>query len=245
MAAKDQGRAFELVSLSPASNFWIGSGQYLSFAEYRFALKARCNLLPVKTEVARMGRGSGNKTCPKCHRQPETLAHVLNACPVSQGLMRSRHNGIMERIKRAIAGQGGQLLLDQKIPDSLAQLLRTDIVHIKENSITIVNVTVPIKSGVKGFEASRGEKESKYSDLVQWAKTKYTSVNFGSLIVGSLGSWDPANEETLRLLGISKNYATLFLEALLCGCDKRIIEYLEGSQQPEHAIMTLITQSTL
>lgn len=52
VAAKNQGRAFELVSLSPASNFWIGSGHYLSFAEYRFALKARCNLLPVKTVVA-------------------------------------------------------------------------------------------------------------------------------------------------------------------------------------------------
>ena len=217
VSTKDQGRAFELVSLSPASNFWIGSGQYLSFAEYRFALRARCNLLPVKTVVARIGRGDGDKICPKCHQQPESLAHVLNACPVSQGLMRSRHNLIAERVKKAITSQGGQLLLDQNIPDSPGQL-HPDIVHIKDNSITIVDVTVPIESGIRAFEVARGEKENKYSDLVQWAKTKYTTVKFESLIVCSLGSWDPANEETLRLLGIGTNYAILFRK--LCCIDK-------------------------
>ena len=40
LKSKDQGRAFHQVHMSPASNHWIQSGAFTSFAEYRFAVKA-------------------------------------------------------------------------------------------------------------------------------------------------------------------------------------------------------------
>ena len=39
-AAEDQGRVFRVTSLDDASNHWITTGKYISFQDYRFALKA-------------------------------------------------------------------------------------------------------------------------------------------------------------------------------------------------------------
>ena len=72
---KDQGRVFSLISKSPASNHWVGTGNFTSFAAYRFGIKARCNLLPTRTVIKRQGR-TVDVTCPKCSQQPETLAQV-------------------------------------------------------------------------------------------------------------------------------------------------------------------------
>ncbi len=56
LSAQDQGKVFNLASVSPISNYWLHSGHYVSFAEYRFGIKARCNLLPVRSVLARIGR---------------------------------------------------------------------------------------------------------------------------------------------------------------------------------------------
>ncbi len=73
LSCSDQGRSYHAISLHPASS------NYVSFAEYKFALQARLNLLPVKT-VAKRLRRVRDTTCPKCCSQPESLGHVSNAC---------------------------------------------------------------------------------------------------------------------------------------------------------------------
>ena len=207
--APDQGRAFPLISKSPASNHWVGTGHYTSFSAYRFAMKARCNLLPVRTVLRRAGK-TNNTTAP------ETLAHVLNACTPNTNLMRSRHNIILDRLKKATSKEIGTVFIDQAIPEAPG-ILRPDLVAKTDTSITIVDVTIPIESDPEAFIEARQEKIDKYSDLIQWAKTKYARVNFGVLVVGSLGSWDPENEETLKILGIGHKYAVLFRK--LCCSD--------------------------
>jgi hypothetical protein len=221
--AQDQGRVFPLVSLSPASNSWIGSGKYMSFAQYRFGIKARCNLLPVRTVAARMQRNrpspqSQDVSCRVCSQEPETLGHVLNACSPNVGLYRQRHNQIVERIRKAVASRPNTTtLIDQKIPGSSVPL-RPDVTLIEDNKITIVDVTIPFESGPDAFEKARAEKDTKYSDLLSWARTKYSDATYSSLIVGSLGSWDPANEDTLKHLKIGKNYAKLFRQLCCIDC---------------------------
>lgn len=224
IAAPDQGRAFSLISKSPASSHWVNTGQYTSFAAYRFGMKARCNLLPTRT-VLKRSKLTNNTTCPKCHQQPETLAHVLNACTPNAGLMRARHNSILSRLQKATHKDLGTIFMDQTIPGS-PDILRPDLVVKNNNtsSITIVDVTIPMETGPEAFEKARSEKTQKYAALVQWARTKYQSVNFGVFIIGSLGSWDIKNEETLKMLGIGYKYSLLFRK--LCCSDA-----IEGSLQ--------------
>ena len=160
-------------------------------------------------------------TCPKCKQQPETLGHVLNSCPANAGLMRERHSLILKRLSNATKSENGTKFLDQKIPDSPG-CLRPDLVITTAHSITIVDVTIPIEANQDAFTKARSEKTQKYSELVQWARSKYS---FGVVIVGSLGAWDTENESTLELLGIGRRYRTLFRK-LCCNC----VDAIKGSR---------------
>ena len=72
LEAQDQGRTFHLVSKTPSSNHWIHAGAYTTFSDYRFAIRARLNLLPTRTVAKRAGHPEIDTTCPKCHQAPES-----------------------------------------------------------------------------------------------------------------------------------------------------------------------------
>lgn len=228
LEAPDQGRAFHLAHLHQASNYWLKTGHYMSFAEYRFALKARCNLLPTKSVLKKIGRDPGDTRCRVCRREPETLAHVLNGCVQSSGLMRERHNAVLSRLSKAVSVPNATVLVDQKVPDSPCQL-RPDLCIIAGDALTLIDVTIPIESGVDAFKKARAEKKSKYSDLVAWANSKFSLVYYDLFLVGSLGSWDVANESVLRRLGIGRRYSELFRK--LCCLDA-----IKGSLQMWRAL---------
>ena len=76
--AKDQGRVFHHASKHASSNSWIREGSFVSFADYRFAVKGRLNLLPTKVAVKRAGHPHIDTICPKCRSQPQTLGKCLH-----------------------------------------------------------------------------------------------------------------------------------------------------------------------
>jgi hypothetical protein len=166
LECKDQGRSFHLLHQDQSSNHWISNGRYTSFAAYRFAIKGRLNLLPVKTVVRRAGK-SISTICTKCKAQPESLGHVLNACTPNAGLMRARHNQVLERLVKAIPKEGMELYVEQAVsPDNL----RPDILlHDPSTGSTVVaEVTIPYESGSDAFVKARSEKEQKYAGLGEW-----------------------------------------------------------------------------
>ena len=147
---------------------------------------------------------------------PETIGHVLNACTPHVGQMRTRHNAILERVRKAIPSSSGTLLIDQKVPGSNCQL-RPDIVLLDNKKVLIADLTIPYESGPDAFQKARNEKRAKYAELVEWARSHYDEVHFDSLVVGSLGSWDPDNEQLLKQLNIGSKYSVLFRK--LCCLD--------------------------
>ena len=210
LAAPDQGRSFHLVSKFPCSNSWLRSGSYISFAQYRFAVKARCNLLPVHAVTSRIGRNIQDTNCRRCHSSKETLGHALSSCPTTVGLMRERHNTVLNRLAEAIPKvPTDTLLLDQKIPDSPGQL-RPDLCLLRNGTLTMVDVTIPYEGDADAFMKAKREKFSKYKDLVIWARQNFSSVTFHTFIVGTLGAWDSDNDATLRALGLHRRYVPLF-----------------------------------
>ncbi len=59
----------------------------------------------------------------------------------------------------------------------------------------IVDVTIPFESDEEAFDKARDEKLRKYSPLRDWLTSRGYSVELHAFVVGSLGSWDPDNEE--------------------------------------------------
>ena len=105
--------------------------------------------------------------------------------------MCERHNLILKSLSNATRFENGTKFLDQKIPDSPG-CLTPDLVITTSHSITIVDVTIPFEASQDAFTKARSEKTQKYSELVQWARTKYSTVSFEVVIVGSLVAWDTA-----------------------------------------------------
>ena len=61
-------------------------------------------------------------------------------------------------------------------------------INRETDTIRIVDVTIPFESDCQSFEKARNEKVRKYSELLEWCKTRYRNVHFGAFIIGSLGS---------------------------------------------------------
>ncbi|KAL5509989.1 hypothetical protein EMCRGX_G005452 [Ephydatia muelleri] len=188
LSATDQGRAAGCISAHQASNHWIRGGKYTSFSEYRFAIKARLNLLPTRTVRKRSGEAIPDTSCPRCWQEQETLAHVLKHCPSNVGLV-----------------------LEQCVPGD-EKSLKPDLVILNRNTSEayVVDITVQFE-GEAAFQEARKAKEDKYHHLKKVLHDKgYRKVEVDAFVVGALGSWDPGNEQVIQKLSIGHRYAVLF-----------------------------------
>ena len=220
----DQGRAFDSLSLHPDSTFITYRGAFLTFHQYRFAHKARLNLLPVRTVQARCRQQVPSQRCRLCGSVPETLAHIINHCHRNLGLVRERHNAILDRIVRAVPPSLGTKYKEVPLPGTTGNN-RPDLTIISPDNttITLVEVSCPFKGAPLVLEEAAKAKVEKYEPLKQTLLQQYTTVNVFPFIVGSLGSWYPGNDKVLSTLQIGRRYANLMRK--LC-----VVSAIAGSQ---------------
>ena len=142
----DQGRASFSTSLCDSSNFFIYSGAFLSFPQYRSVLKARLNLLPTRTVQARSASALSDTRCRNCHQHPETLAHLVNHCHHNLGMVRERHNTVLERVIRAIPSSLGDKYKEQPLPNTTgANRPDLSIISSDQRSVILLDVCIPFE----------------------------------------------------------------------------------------------------
>jgi Reverse transcriptase (RNA-dependent DNA polymerase) len=158
----------------------------LTFQEWHFLHKARLGILPV-----RGGPGSKStvKTCRLGCTKLETTDHVVCGCQVNSALLINRHNSILELIAEETEKLGHSVSVNLAVGNSG---LRPDLVVNSTNPPTIIDVTVPLSSA-DGLEKAKARKIEKYNHLGLVLP----------LVVGSLGSWLPSNDEISLALGFS------------------------------------------
>ena len=71
--------------------------------------------MPKRNQVFQ-GLKQPSTQCRVCGRLPKILAHVLNHCSNNRGLVRERHNAILDRIVRAVPPSLGTKFKEQAIP---------------------------------------------------------------------------------------------------------------------------------
>ena len=107
-----------------------------------------------------------------------TLCHVLSSCPTTVGLMRECHNMVLNRLVKFIPKVfTDTLLLEQKIPNSPGQLC-PDLCLLRNDTLTMLDVTIPYEGDTDAFFKAKREKFFKYDELVAWACQNYSSVSF-------------------------------------------------------------------
>ena len=162
-------------------------------------------------------------TCPKCKSQPQTLGHVLNACTPNTGLLRKRHNAVLQRLSKAISVSEGDKYLEQKVKNAPGDLRPDMVLWHSDGKVTIVDVTIPYEGDKNAFVTARCEKKTKYQPVVDWLVANgHPNVQVDAFIVGSLGSWDTDNEDVMKRLRIGTKYANLFRK--LC-----VVDAIKGS----------------
>ena len=128
---------------------------------------------------------------------------------ISMGLIRQRHNDILQRLVKAVPNTLGNKFVEQEIPGD-PERNKPDLVIISPDNqtATIVDITVPFEGEEDSLTKARESKEDKYSFLTSWllAEKSYQEVTVDAFVVGSLGSWDPANEAVLKRLQIHPIY---------------------------------------
>ena len=115
-----------------------------TFSEYRFAIRACLNILPTKTVARRAGKTQLDTRCQSCKLYLEPLGHVLNICTTNSGLMRKRHNNILERLVKAIPPDLEDKFKEQKLMGFPGDLRSDLIIHNKDSGkVTIIEIVMP------------------------------------------------------------------------------------------------------
>ena len=207
----NQGKVFEVSALWSSSNHFLRSGLYTRFADWQFTHRARLDCVPLNTTKR---FGDGDKRCRRCGYTLETLPHVINHCLPHMTAITNRHNAILDRLVVATHKDLGTAVVNrttQEIEVGDQSSKKPDLVitnHVTKKVI-IIDVTCPFENRLAAFQTARNLKQTKYGSLTSEMEAEGYSVKLDAFIVGSLGSWDPANEKVLRTLRISRKYSKM------------------------------------
>ncbi|XP_075723790.1 uncharacterized protein LOC142765869 [Rhipicephalus microplus] len=198
-AKPNQGKAMACVAADPANSHFMRTGRYTRFKEWRFIHRARLNLLPLNG--TRIWVPAADKRCRRCGYREETLPHVLCHCMRQSRAMMERHNAIVARIKKAAPGRFTVIGENQQVE---LPGLRPDLVLARGEEALILDVCCPFDNRLQAFQEAR-RLEEKYAPLQRHLLQRFQRVSVEAVVVGCLGSWDPANDRVTRRL-CSRNY---------------------------------------
>ena len=194
---------------APESNYWIREYRYLRYREYRWALKARLNLLPVASHKRKYGGSAADTRCRGCTGALETQEHCLSVCQGNMAAMRARHDQLLRRLVNAIPSELGTKFVDQAVPGCPG--LRPDVVVLnrEKKKAYLVDVTCPNEQS-ENLVAARRRKIEKYQSIKDLLTEQGFDTTLDAFVVGTLGTWDPENDHLLSLIGIGRKYGILF-----------------------------------
>lgn len=180
---------------------------------FRFIHRARLNLFNLNGINRWNKAGNVNPwpvECRRCKSESETLPHVLCHCRMHMsGPIMARHDNIQNRIVAAVKRQnpGIEIRVNQTMRQSNSRV-RPDIVITdhQKRKITILDVACPFENGQNAFETTRALKIAKYTPEANEMRTLGYEVVLDAIIVGALGTWDPANDTLLRSLRVTPRY---------------------------------------
>ena len=227
LAAPHQGRVALGHNLDPSKDVtWIVSGRSaLSIQDWTGMHRARLDILPLRGyEWSKLPKPE--QLCRRCGSAQENGQHLLNGCRVGLVEATKRHDSAANQHLLVEALQKKRLdpTVNTAFPGST---LRPDIALTTNGSVILIDVSVAYDSPECMTEQFR-RKISKYSVL---QGTTYP------LIVGSLGSWLPSNDNIRAVLNIDgRSWGTFRRRArvaALQGSMKMIRNHLAGDQGPE------------
>eukprot|EP01071_Lankesteria_metandrocarpae_P012013 Lankesteria_metandrocarpae@DN5485_c0_g1_i23.p1 len=199
------------------SSTWMTAPHYITERQYNWAIKARLNLAPVKTVLARQKKVK-EKKCRRCD-QEETLAHVLCHCRHNTTAIRARHDFVLRRIVRAVRNGNPEadVIADQQ-PLEVNTQQRPDIIVIDrtKKTVRIADLTIAhADNNNKSLEQAATRKLEKYEHIAEKYRELGYQASVYAIVYSTLGHIHPDNLGALTCLGISRRYAVKMQEFII------------------------------
>jgi hypothetical protein len=182
--------------------------EHVNTFDWKFAHKARLQILPTLSHMSRWGNNNYTATCRRCADGDETQLHIFNLCPANMSLVTKRHNELLGHLvdfAKRLLDQRWEFFVDTQYPGS-GSTERVDLIlkHPQRKVIEMVDIKSPFENR-DCFERVRSANETKYSSLRNTIAAMHPdySVRLSTFSVASLGSWDPCNEPLLQRLGFA------------------------------------------
>ena len=225
-AQKVHGYGSEIFAKCPLTNSWLHAGyKTLTGRNYINGIKLRTNTFETKVTT---NRGLAvDKTCRRCHKENESLMHVIQFCNNTKGLRYRRHNQICSRICQKLRERGFDVFSEKAFTTDvtgLPNLLRPDIIAKKDGKAIIIDVQCVYESTTGSFTNAANSKIQKYTPLIEAVKNQLncTEVEVTAMIVGSRGSFHRGHLHQWYQMGFS----TTELKYLALNCMENSIRIL-------------------
>ena len=191
---KVQGASARVEAVEDAQ--WAFSVECLPDRLFKWSINAVQDTLPTALNLCLWKKSVSNQ-CSLCHQTlPQSLCHVLNACPklLRLGLYKERHDKVLSLFYsfiRSNVSSGYHVIADLPslhylFPHEIALTdLRPDIVvyNSKTRKCWLVELSVPFETVA---DDTRARKQQRYHDLVVETKASY-HTELLQLVVGSRG----------------------------------------------------------
>lgn len=229
----DQGKVYDVSTRWTTSNHMMRTGTNTRFADWRFLHRARLDCVPLNGSKR---FNETDKRCRRCGHANETLPHVLSCCNKHTVGRQLRHHSIVNRLAKAVPRIAGEVRTDRQVPGTDSSL-RPDIVVTNQSTkqMTIIDVAVVFENRYEALEVARLEKIRKYQEIANHFRMRGWTVRLDAVIVGALGSWDPANEPALKALRISPRYCRMMRKFIVSDTIRWsrdiYVEHLSGRRQ--------------
>lgn len=200
------GSGSTVFRVSPITNQWLsGQTRIVKGSTYIRAIQMRTNTTPTRVSTSR-GRDS-IKTCRRCGLADETLVHILQTCPLTQGMRCRRHNNVCRKVSEKLRSKGFQVFSEQGLPSPGLQtnISRPDIIAIRSDKALVLDVTCVFESNLNSLQDAYRRKVDRYKPLAETVKQKYKvhDVTFHGLCVGSRGAYDPRHLAVWHTIGFT------------------------------------------
>lgn len=187
------GSGSELFRNSPITNQWLsGHTRVMKGSTFIRAIQMRTNTTPTLVSTTR-GRDA-SKTCRRCGLADETLLHILQTCPITQGMRCTRHNNVCRKVSEKLRSKGYQVHQEKGVstPELQTLVSRPDIIAVQGDKALILDVTCIYENHSSCFHDAYRRKVDRYKPLIPSVKQLYNvnAVELHGLCVGSRGCYD-------------------------------------------------------
>lgn len=202
------GGGHEVFRASPITNRWLsGYTKIMRGSTYIRCIQMRTNTIPTRVTTTRGQQTL--KICRRCGLADETLIHILQTCPITQGMRCTRHNNVCRMVADKLCSKGYKVHSEQGIPSPGLQtnISRPDIIAIKNDEALVLDVTCVYETNKSSLNDAYRRKVDRYTPLSDTIKQKFkvNYVSFYGLCIGSRGAYDPKHLSIWHSLGFSGN----------------------------------------